>query len=409
MVKKIDALTAEQEAQMDAWADKWIEIGLRTGDADRQKFERAAEKCYSAAGIPWHGNVVWVPSPIVMAFAAPTADFVLQKIGGNTVSGAVRGAVGDAVGDAVRDAVRGAVGDAVGGAVGGAVRDAVGDAVGGAVRGAVSGAVSGAVGGAVGGVLQHIGQNWYRYIGGQFWSGGYWWSAAFTSFFREICNLELDVNLWNQGIAYEETVESACWWYPHADFLMVCERPTAIHRELTNPDVTRGWGSHRLHCDDGPAVAFRDGWGVYAIHGVQVPAYVVLEPEKITWQAIDAETNAEVRRVMIDRYGPERYVVDSGASVVAALPENHPMQGLRSARLLVKSVPNDEPIVYVDLLNSTPEPDGSVKRYMLRVDPNAYGGDAAMNVHAAAASTWRNADGSMAYSRWKDYAPVSES
>jgi hypothetical protein len=65
--------------------------------------------------------------------------------------------------------------------------------------------------------------------------------------------------------------------------------------------------------------------------------------------------------------------------------------------------------VYVDLLNSTPEPNGEVKRYMLRVDPKAYDGEAELNVHAAAASTWRNADGSLTYQNWRDYAPDAES
>ena len=373
MVKRIDALTDEQKAQMDAWADKWIEVGLRTGNADREKFERAAQKCYAAANIPWHGNVIWVPSPIVMAFAAPTADFILQKIGKK------------------------------------AVRDAVGGAVSGAVHGAVHGVVSDAVHGAVDGVIKNVKSNWLNYLGGQFWPGGYWWGPAFVSFFTDVCGLELSDDFHERAVAYAETVESACWWYPHRDFLMVCERPTAIHRELTNPQVTRGWGSHRLHCADGPAVAFRDGWGVYAIHGVQVPAYVVLEPEKITWQAIGAENNAEVRRIMIDRYGPDRYVVDSGAEVTHEISADFPMIGLKSARVLRKDVPNDEPIVYVDLLNSTPEPDGSVKRYMLRVDPNAYDGAASKNCHAAVASTWRNADMSLTFRRWQDYAPAAES
>lgn len=50
MVKRIDSLTEAQRARFDEWADKWIEVGLRTGAADRPKFEAAAEQCYRAAG-----------------------------------------------------------------------------------------------------------------------------------------------------------------------------------------------------------------------------------------------------------------------------------------------------------------------------------------------------------------------
>jgi hypothetical protein len=278
-----------------------------------------------------------------------------------------------------------------------------------AVRGAVGGAVSGATK-TRGDIAAVISRGWYNYVGGQFWAGGYWWGGAYTSFFREVCGLELSGDLWEKSKAYEETIESACWWYPHRDFVMVCERPTVIARELTNPESPRGWGSHRLHSETGPALGFRDGWGVYAVHGTRVPAYVIENPELITWQAIESEKNAEVRRVMIGRYGADRYVVDSGASVVHELPADHPIKGLRTARLLVKQVEDDEPIVYVDLLNSTPEPDGTTKRYMLRVDPNAYDGEASRNSHAAAASTWRDSQtGEFTYRNWREYSPAAES
>jgi len=44
----------------------------------------------------------------------------------------------------------------------------------------------------------------------------------------------------------------------------------------------------------------------------------------------------------------------------------------------------------VEVTNSTAEPDGSFRHYMLRVDPNAYGGRAARECQAAIASTWRD-------------------
>jgi hypothetical protein len=72
-------------------------------------------------------------------------------------------------------------------------------------------------------------------------------------------------------------------------------------------------------------------------------------------------------------------------------------------------VPGVEPIIMVDLLNSTPEPDGSVKRYLLRVDPNAYGGEASRDCLAAVASTWRMPDGALAFKRPSDYSPIFES
>jgi hypothetical protein len=71
-------------------------------------------------------------------------------------------------------------------------------------------------------------------------------------------------------------------------------------------------------------------------------------------------------------------------------------------------VPNDEPIIMISVDNSTAEPDGSIKRYELRVQPDAYGGLASTDCLAAMASTWRNPDGSLAFKKPQDYAPMVE-
>jgi hypothetical protein len=211
---------------------------------------------------------------------------------------------------------------------------------------------------------------------------------------------------WKDLIAMRAMEKIARGWYQRRDFVMVHECPTVSHWERINPSTLR------LHSADGPAIAYQDGWGVYAIHGVRIPfeqRHIVERPEAITVEEIEAEENTEIRRVMIDRYGPARYVADSGARVVCELGADHPIVGLRTARLLRKDVPRHEPIIYADLLNSTPEPDGTVKRYMLRIDPEAYDGEASRNLLAAVASTWRNADGSLHFADWRDYAPVFES
>lgn len=49
---------------MHAWREMWLGRCLRAGPTDRPAFETAAEACYRAAGEPWHGNVVWMPSPM---------------------------------------------------------------------------------------------------------------------------------------------------------------------------------------------------------------------------------------------------------------------------------------------------------------------------------------------------------
>jgi hypothetical protein len=79
---------------------------------------------------------------------------------------------------------------------------------------------------------------------------------------------------------------------------MVCARPGAIHRDA------RG----HLHNEHGAAIIWPDGWGVYSIHGVRVPKDIIEDRAAITVPRIQTERNAEVRRVMVQLYGQERYM-----------------------------------------------------------------------------------------------------
>jgi hypothetical protein len=428
MPKRIDKLTEEQKARMGPWAEQWIERGLSTAPADFEAWEEGARACYWYTGIAWPGVVVRVGNPLVLALAAPIAAHLLKSRGGavhDAVGGAVgvavgvavrdavRGAVDDAVGNAVRDAVRGAVRgavddavggavhDAVGVAVGVAVRDAVDDAVGGAVsdavRDAVGGAVRGAVGGAVGGA-GHVAVHdaWWKYLGGTFWLS---W-RAWTSYFRDVCGLELPGDLWDRDRAYAQAQQSAGWWWPHRQFVMVCDRPKEIHRERVGPD---GWGSHRLHHDTGPAISWRDGFALYFVHGVRVRERVVMRPETITAAEVLAEPNSEVQRIMAERMGWERFLAESGAEEI-----HRDDWGILYRRRLV-----DEDALFVKVVNSTPEPDGSVKDYVLAVHPElrpmsrGRGGEPVLG--RPQKLTARNAVGSTFGLRGEEYAPLYES
>jgi hypothetical protein len=147
-----------------------------------------------------------------------------------------------------------------------------------------------------------------------------------------------------------ELAQSAGWFLPHANICWVAERHNVLSRDEQG----------RLHSLTGPAVAYPDGWSIYAVHGVRVPADVIEEPESVTVARIEKEENAEVRRVMIERMGYERYLLESGAQLI---------HSDECGALYRKEIPDDEPVVAVHVLNATPEADGSSKRYMIRVPP----------------------------------------
>ena len=188
---------------------------------------------------------------------------------------------------------------------------------------------------------------WWR-LGGQYWS---WWHS-YTSFFREVCDLELKGDLNKRDADYIDA-ESAGYWYPYPEFCIVSERHTEIYRDAQG----------RLHNPNGPAISWSREWHVYAIRGVRVEKDLVTDPLWLTADRIDKETNAEIRRIMLDRYGAARYLQERNARKI------HEDEWGVLFRL---DLPGDvEPLQVVKVVNSTPEADGSgFKDYWLRCPPS---------------------------------------
>lgn len=166
------------------------------------------------------------------------------------------------------------------------------------------------------------------------------------------------------------------WFFPTEEFVIFVNRPIEIHWDR----------EERLHSLEGPAVKYRDGWGVYSVHGVRCPERIVMQPQTITVQEIDNERNAELRRIMLDQYTIERYLIDGKATVISQDD---------FGTLYHKNVPTEEePLCMVKVTNTTPEPDGSFKHYFLRVSPNC------LTAHEAVASSFNL--------RPEQYQPVQE-
>ncbi|WP_375231947.1 DUF6745 domain-containing protein [Streptomyces sp. NWU339] len=143
---------------------------------------------------------------------------------------------------------------------------------------------------------------------------------------------------------------SAGWWWPFEKVAVVCERPVALHRDEAG----------RLDHGDGPALEFPDGFALCAWRGMPVPRAFLKELRTLTPERIRAEENAELRRVMLEYYGYDRYLTDSGAE---------PVHQDETGTLWRVELVGDEAVVMVEVVNSTPEPDGTRRTYWLRVPP----------------------------------------
>ena len=153
-----------------------------------------------------------------------------------------------------------------------------------------------------------------------------------------------------RGRAIRDLVCSCGGFVLHDDVALLSERHAFLRRD----------DDGRLHGEGGPAVAWPDGFAVHAWHGVRVPADVIEQPEALDPRAVLDEPNVEIRRVMIELLGWERLV--RGLRL-------EPIAEDAAGRLWRVEQPFDEAIVLVEVENATPDPDGSRKRYFLRVPP----------------------------------------
>ena len=307
---KIKSLTKEQIARFPEFVQKWTQIGLSTEPANRREAEIGITEAYHVAGLE-KPMIVWCGSPLAQGLTRALV-FNLEK-SGLQIAASVRASVGASVMDSVWASVMASVWDSVGDSVMASVRDSVWDSV-------------------------------WASVCGQHDAG---W-LSFYDFFRVAAALDTETN---KLCGILRVAQSAGWWLLHEKICWVAERHTTLKRD----------DQGRLHCETGPAVQYPDGWSIYASHGVRLPSWIVERPVEISVANIDSENNAEIRRVMIEKFGRQRWIKESGSTLIhsddfGALFRRHFPDGR-------------EDVCFVEVINSTPEPDGSFKNYVLRVPP----------------------------------------
>lgn len=171
---------------------------------------------------------------------------------------------------------------------------------------------------------------------------------AFYDFFGEVCGLK-DVVAPLEGLM--QAAQNAGLWWPILDedtneiTVVVTDRPTVISMDAEN----------RLHNVDGPALAYEDGFGIYIVHGVEVPQDIVENKESLTAQRILSENNLEVRRIMMELKGEEAFIKEADAKL---------RQEDDFGKLWVVNIPGDEDLVMCEVVCPS-----TGRTYFLRVPP----------------------------------------
>lgn len=97
-----------------------------------------------------------------------------------------------------------------------------------------------------------------------------------------------------------EIAKTCMWWWPFTKVCIVSDRPAAIVLDE----------QERLHNETGPAIAFRDGYGVYAWRDITVPKEWIENRDSLDTATALAVENVEQRRAACEIIGWHKVLSD---------------------------------------------------------------------------------------------------
>ena len=132
---------------------------------------------------------------------------------------------------------------------------------------------------------------------------GFAWTC-YLSAYRDVLGLRLPI--YGKYAAWEQCSIHGGFRIMHPKFCIVSDFPEILKVDQMN----------MAHCEDGPSHRWRDGWSLWHWHGVRVTEQIIMRPDTITAMQVHDEVNAEVRRVMVERMGWDRYASQAGIKVI---------------------------------------------------------------------------------------------
>jgi hypothetical protein len=322
MAKKYQ-LTDEHRAQLAPWREKWIKIAFRTEaqtDEDRAIMVKAINGLYRAANLAEPESIVFLPSPLAAQIAAGFAAAVLylKEQGVNSIQ----------LPDKLPSIKERNWAYKVAQLIGNGNKDHL-DLLCECARNATN-----------------------MYCGGNTWAAG----VDFLSFFRHVVKLDLDYSKWDH---YEKAAIHGGFRFMHPKFCIVSDFPELIKIDAQN----------RSHCEDGPSHRWRDGFEAYYWHGFRIPpadanspdyTWIIREKHRLNPDIIEKEANAELRRVMLEIYGYDRYIKERNAEVISSDKDGN---GNERSLLRVKIAGQEVRLLRV--MNGTIELDGKRREFTL--------------------------------------------
>lgn len=215
---------------------------------------------------------------------------------------------------------------------------------------------------------------------------------AFFMFHREQQNMIKETD---EYMPYYEATKLS-WYLAYDEAAYLTQHPNAFH-------VT---DDHRLHCADGPAIVWKGkdyefahyAWNNLDIGGAfdekgESYMWIIREPERLETpeglKAITNCSNAEIKRVMIEKLGMGKYLKLTNAKPIDVNKAFGTLYEIPVAQ-------GREPIKTLHVINHTKNTDGTYDEYFLPVPPNME--------KAQQASAWTSG----VEEGWENYYPAIE-
>jgi len=134
---------------------------------------------------------------------------------------------------------------------------------------------------------------------------------SFYQYFRD----EVGIEECHQLDGLIELANHCGWLSMYEDIVVFQHRPETIKMDEQN----------RLHCEDGPAIRYRDGFSIYSWHGTRIPSEWIEKKADLTPKIALTWENIEQRRCACEILGWAKILRELNASVIDS--DEDPMIG----------------------------------------------------------------------------------
>lgn len=301
-------ITEEERLQMAPWAQKWIDIALKTGPYSAEEVDRsvkAMDGLYQAAGYKPPTRFAFAPSPICGAIAWSIADHFLREE--KRFPGKRKSLLKAAANVAKKADMMVSEEDWSVASCNGmkCAREPVKEVLAQCIGVHVSELKSSkklVCGNLEKAFLKNL-NNWNSNRNGGSDTAG---QAAFISFSRYVLKLDLDYSKWD----HYEQLSKVGHRFMHEEFWILCSRPNFRHIQ-----------DNVQHSASGPSCEWPDGRRIYRWRGTDVPREWIEKPESVDVKVALEHKNAELRRCAAEIIGWDKVLKELNAVTIDKHPD----------------------------------------------------------------------------------------